>query len=343
MGWLTGWGYRKGHILTKASGAGTNYQVRVVVHYGNGTDSGENVYLNNNCRTDFGDIRFTAFDGDYLLSYWMESKVDSDYAIFWVKVSESLNSKDQTIYLYHGKADAITTSNGTNTFIFFDDFSGDLSAYTQSPSGRFDIYSGYLRRYGTGQDEHIYKTTAPSINDNIVFMSKISEDNDDSKWVCIIARQSGITDFYLAQISVKDNQIQLYKKVDNNWTQLGSTIAMTFNKNVWYLVELRMSGTTIKLFVNNVEKISVSDDAHSSGTVGARTGTVVGTLYWDNFIVRKYIDPEPSHGTWGDLEDYTSWSAYENKLFIIDKEDNLTRINLNPFLDEQGINLGEPE
>jgi hypothetical protein len=56
--WLEGWGYRKSHVINPASGAGTNYQVRIVAHYGSGTDSGPDVYLNGRCRTDFGDIRF---------------------------------------------------------------------------------------------------------------------------------------------------------------------------------------------------------------------------------------------------------------------------------------------
>ena len=38
------------------------------------------------CRSDFGDIRFTDSDGVTELSYWMEEKVDGDYAVFWVKV-----------------------------------------------------------------------------------------------------------------------------------------------------------------------------------------------------------------------------------------------------------------
>jgi hypothetical protein len=45
-GWLGGWNHRKSHTINPATGAGTNYPVRVVVNYGNGTDSGENVYLN---------------------------------------------------------------------------------------------------------------------------------------------------------------------------------------------------------------------------------------------------------------------------------------------------------
>jgi len=119
MGWLTGWMYRKSHeIIGSTSGAVTDYQIKIVVHYGSGTDSGEHVYLNGKCRTDFGDIRFTADDGETELPYWIERKVDGDYAIFWVKVPSIPASPDKAIiYIYYGNLDVTTTSNLTNTFL----------------------------------------------------------------------------------------------------------------------------------------------------------------------------------------------------------------------------------
>ncbi len=122
--WLEGWCYRKSHSLNSASGAGTNYQIKIKAHYGSRTDNGEDVYLNYNSRADFGDIRFTDDDGITELDYWMEEKVDGDYAIFWVQVADDLSLSSQTIYVYYGKSSVSTTSNGINTFIFFDDFSG---------------------------------------------------------------------------------------------------------------------------------------------------------------------------------------------------------------------------
>lgn len=125
MTWLSvDWLGRKSHLISYASGSGTNYQMRITVHYGSGTDSGEDVYTNNHCKTDFGDIRFTADDGITLLDYWMESKTDGDNAVFWVRIPDDLSSIDRTIYVYYCNAGASTTSNGLNTFLFFDHFDG---------------------------------------------------------------------------------------------------------------------------------------------------------------------------------------------------------------------------
>lgn len=130
MGWQTGWTYRKSHLINSASGAGQNYQKRVIVHYGAGIDSGEDVYLDSKCLTNFGDIRFTNSTGAFLLDYWIEKKVDSNYAICWIKIIDDLSSYNSKIYIYYGKAGVTSIANGDSTFIFFDDFETNLNKWT---------------------------------------------------------------------------------------------------------------------------------------------------------------------------------------------------------------------
>lgn len=121
--WLPGWTYRKSHVINPSTGAGTNYQVQIIVHYGSGTDSGCDVYLNGHCRTDFGDVRFTGSDAVTQLSYWMENKTDDVNAVFWVKITDDLSLNPVTIYIYYGNDAITTTSDGTATFpIMFDSF-----------------------------------------------------------------------------------------------------------------------------------------------------------------------------------------------------------------------------
>lgn len=114
--------YRKAHIIEGSESYPlTDYQIRIIVHYGSGTDNGEHVYLNERCRTDFGDIRFTSSDGETPLSYWMEKKVDGDYAVFWVKVPFIPASPNTvTIYIYYGNENATTTSDPDSTLELYD-------------------------------------------------------------------------------------------------------------------------------------------------------------------------------------------------------------------------------
>jgi len=135
MTWMTGWGYRKSHVITASVGAGTNYQTCIKVYKTTGVDGTETangilmgkVYVGSNCRDDFGDIRFTDDDGNTLLDCWMETLSSGVYAVFWVEVKDTLES-NATIYVYYGKADATypylatDTAQGEATFLFFDHF-----------------------------------------------------------------------------------------------------------------------------------------------------------------------------------------------------------------------------
>jgi PKD repeat protein len=118
---LSGWSYRKLHTIAGSSTDVTDYQVPFVVHRATGTDSGRDVYLGTNVRSDFSDIRFTTTDNT-VLPYWIES-VTSDSAVVWVKVP-SIPATGTQVYLYYGNATAPSLSNGDATFLFFDDFTG---------------------------------------------------------------------------------------------------------------------------------------------------------------------------------------------------------------------------
>jgi hypothetical protein len=125
------------------------YQDTREIYFG---DHDETVELGAHCRTDFGDVRFTRSDGSTLLDYWMEEKVDGDYAVFWVEVADDLSTNAVTIYIYYGNSTATTTSNGNNTFLFFDDFNVDLSKWTVV-SGTWTISNGELVSATTDDDQ----------------------------------------------------------------------------------------------------------------------------------------------------------------------------------------------
>lgn len=73
-------------------------------------------------RSDCGDIRFTDSDGSTLINYWIESGQNTVSTKIWIKIP-SISAGTNTIYVYYGNASATSASNGTNIFLFFDDFS----------------------------------------------------------------------------------------------------------------------------------------------------------------------------------------------------------------------------
>ncbi len=120
-GWLDGWSHRKGHVVRGAEDAGCDYQISYRVNYGTGTDIDENVYCDTNCQSDFRDIRFTNYNSTIVYDYWIEEFTPLEYAIFWVKIADNL-TLDVAMWVYYGNTTVSSQSNGTETFIFFDDF-----------------------------------------------------------------------------------------------------------------------------------------------------------------------------------------------------------------------------
>ena len=143
--------YRRSHIIQQRAGAGTGYQIKIIVHSGNGTtQNGTNeLWCNNHCKNDFSDIRFTASDGYTPLPFWCESLTQADQAVFWVKILDDLSSANSTIWVYYTlNYDATYTpypsaNNGKETFLFFDDFTVARSFEMEHLEGR--RYGGRYR------------------------------------------------------------------------------------------------------------------------------------------------------------------------------------------------------
>ena len=90
MAWLTGWSYRKSKVIVGANNAGVNYQIKLILHNGSGTDNNTDVFLNDHC-TDFpNDIDFTASDGTTQWDFWIESSNTTD-AIVWIEVRDNIS------------------------------------------------------------------------------------------------------------------------------------------------------------------------------------------------------------------------------------------------------------
>lgn len=104
-----------------------NYQMKLLVGESSGA-TGEEVDCNEKCLSTFNDLRFTSWDGETLLDYWIESisgTTPNQLATVWIEIPLLDDAADTTIYMYYGKTGASAVSSGANTFRFFDDFPGD--------------------------------------------------------------------------------------------------------------------------------------------------------------------------------------------------------------------------
>jgi len=321
MSWLTGWQYRKSHIINgSTAGAVTDYQVRITVHYGSGTDSGEHVYLNGKCRTDFGDIRFTADDGTTELSYWMEKKVDSDYAIFWVKVpSIPASPNSVTIYIYYGKSDALTTSNIKNTSWnnLGDDFNDNIR----------DVTLWDELKYGGGTVAEVnqrLEVTCPADKDVAGYVS-VSPHTLNNVVLEIIAHKTQIQEVELFISLTKTTsgnpwdganwyRVMLFRHVTEGHRFYAQKCVNNTKTTLYYgtsisteeKISIRIEDNIIRFFEQDTERANESWSLSSRNCYiylyGRGGGGFNGTDWIDNFWIRKYVSPEPSHGTWGSEE-----------------------------------------
>jgi len=308
MGWLSGWNYRKSHEIEGSNaGAQSNYQIKIIVHKGTGIDSEEHVYCNNHCRDDFGDIRFTKSDGETLLDYWIEEYTSGDKATFWVEVDSIPASPDKaTIYIYYGKSDATTTSNGKDTFPIFYDFNTDESNEWILDVGQWvwDIANGVLRLKGAGETRvRVAGATVGFKAFRTRCKARFTGESGtgDTPTGILFGYQDG-NNFYMARIHQLLNEVQLYKKVNGSFSKIGYA-STTINDNQYYVLSVKwISASHVKVYLDDVEVIDQTANLQSwtSGGIGLRAFNDEGVHDW--FLVRKCVDPEPTHGSWGSEE-----------------------------------------
>ena len=87
------------------------------------------IFLDNNALDFPNDIRFTDNDGTTELDYWLDTQWGTaTRRLFWVEVADNQASTPgllTSVYAYCGKAAVGSASNGTSTFLAFDDFDVD--------------------------------------------------------------------------------------------------------------------------------------------------------------------------------------------------------------------------
>ena len=295
MSWLTGWSYRKNHIINPASGAGQNYQKRIVVHFGAGVDSDENVYLNGKCRSDFGDIRFTNIGGAFLLDYWIEKKVDSDYAFFWVEIINDLSVYDAKIYIYYGKVGATSVANGDATFTFFDDFEIDLSKWTIFGSPVLSTDQAYLG---------IKSVKIPPLATTILHGWLTPPAGNKAVHVHFYDEFSPLTENAVFSIDAGELEasfIGIINDIDQYEYQLDG---IKYNSGVdrtigWHEFVVR-SSENLKQFIidgNLMPVTGISNYCPDIHILGVSLSQI--PVYWDSCFATKFVNPEPSHGIWG--------------------------------------------
>jgi hypothetical protein len=313
---LDGWSYRKNHTLDFSSGAGRNYQMRFVVHSGNGTDDGENVYLNNHAQSDFDDVRFLDGNCTKYYYYWRESYTSNDEAVFWVKISDNLNSS-VSMKIYYGNEEATCISNPQATFIFFDDFEDAQLHWWTTPTSDTswetvdDVYAqGSNAAYcaGGAVNRTISYDVYIDYSVMIHFWGRTSYSLQYAGYPCWGSGDkdgSGTTSFY--SMLFHSGTMRYYQGTYESWPYNN-----TYTVNTWYEFDVALMPDTDKQ--RAWKSGQYMGEIDFNGSDGSSTFQVIRSLkmsagsstnrdLWiDEFYVRKWLPTEPSHGLWSNEE-----------------------------------------
>jgi hypothetical protein len=325
--WLSGWDYRKEQTITgSTAGAQTNYQMRMTVHKGSGTDCATDVYCSGNCRDDFGDIRWTTSDGITLMNYWIESVTSGDKAVFWIRIP-SIPASPSTVdvYMYYSNPSATSLSNGANTFpLLFDDIEdGSISDWDQSllngieasttqARGTYSIRIYDATPLYTAQTDKTF--TERAIGKAIVW---IYPDNTGSNVYQEISFLDGYSNKFVIQV-FSDGSIRWLDGSPQHWQQWQEFPTPTdLQRQTWSCLYFKWDciANEIELYVDGTSK--GKGGAYATGTaidtLKIGSGCMVGTGqsgYFDDFCIGEYVSPEPTWGTCGEPYKLT-WSTID--------------------------------
>ncbi len=311
MTFLSGWGRRKSKVVSgSTAGAQTNFQMQLTVYKSAGVDTNTEVYLGTNVRDDFGDVRFTDTDGTSLLDYWIESYTSGVSAVIWIEIdSIPASPSSTTIYIYYDNASVTTTSNGANTFGFFDHFEGttyDTSKWTTEvvgPNGGYITVSGSVIQitagYGTWRLFKASNAPTSSLPFTIEYLAKVAVESGTN--LSIGTNNFGSTwgttsEIFGYRAGPLGNEPKEWR-VRNNVGQVGyerTTSLLNWKK-------LRIDAKTDSIdFYEAGELVKHATDYLPNVAMGAFLGAANSEIvYVDYVFIRKYASPEPTFGATG--------------------------------------------
>ena len=308
------------HLLIGSQGAGTNYQLQFVVHYGSGSNSLGDVYCDSLCQTYFDDIRFVSDDELTVYDYWIESITPGDSAVFWVEIQDNLDY-DVAIRMYYGNANAESSSDGFATFAFFDDFSGSS----------LNLAKWDITEYGAGTESHYYQVSGGELfvhAESNSITSGYRFDSDDTfnlqnyhihtegRWANLdYVRGSG--DFQSLRLVDADNQdtalnvrlrgdykTVIYRILDGTHSQVSNPYDYTSGEAIFdYYIDgtsfdLQLSGTYSYTHSGTVSGFHNPYYLSLCAYIDYWTYPVEVDTYYDLIYMRSYIENEPAHGNW---------------------------------------------
>ncbi|AEF96507.1 DUF2341 domain-containing protein [Methanotorris igneus] len=293
-GWsLKDWDYRKMIIIHENSGKNlTDYQVLIKLNSSNFNFS--------KAKSDGSDIRFTYLNTttntEKNISYWIEYwNSTSENASIWIKVPYIPANGDAIIYIYYGNSEATNESNGDVVFDYFDNGSKVSTWNVNSSAGENQSDGNPAPSYYAYANSYMYKNVNLTTNKIITFNVKTNGSGD----FYFLCNNTGGGQKYT--IGLGGNYISGFANT-TSWT-VGDTPSNGFNamSDTWYKFGIVINETKATLYYEQTTDSSPELPANTNGMYTiSNNGGYIGlaghneTTWWDNIIIRKYTNPEPT-------------------------------------------------
>jgi hypothetical protein len=179
--------------------------------------------------------------------------------------------------------------------LFQDDFSDDSSGWDRVnlDEGVTDYADGVYRIWVNTTSTDVWANPGLNFTDTVVVVDATKVGGPDDNDFGVICRYQDESNFYFFIIS-SDGYYGLGKVVDGEQILIGEEELMPSEAidlgNVTNSIQADCIGTTLALYANGTQLISVDDSSFTSGDVGLLAGTFSesGTdIHFDNFVVRQ--------------------------------------------------------
>lgn len=292
------------HRIVGSTAAQTNYQVQLRVYRGYGANSGSTVYIPpSEVRSDFADLRIIDEVGR-LLPYYIET-VGSGYVDIWVMLY-SISPNGAIIRLCYGAGNIQAASSGARTFpLLFDHFDGaalDTTLWSNQGTATVSQTNSICTIYSGSAAYKGILSVATNLGINTAFRTNLKQGSAGSYQY--FGYDSGVTGInYTNEAFISDNasQLALYCRASGSG---GSSNFAGHDTTTYHTYEIQRDGTSNVFGYFDGSLVATRTTTLPSVDLSGMFATYNSYLYVDYVYVRKYANPEPSHGWWGIAEDF---------------------------------------
>ena len=294
--WNESWKYRMNITINNQVASDlTNYTLLIKL---NSTNVGSNF----NWTEDKNATRFTYYnsssDNETSIPYWIESwNSTSEEAKIWVKVPYIPASGSSLIYLYYGNPSASSESNGTATFLLFDEGNQTSSWTLAGSSGQTTTEGNPEPSYYavSSRGDYMYRDIGLTPGSIVTFNVKSNGLGN----LFFLTDSSGAGQMYRSDTRGGNDYSGF--ATTSSWTSWNApSSGFTSTANAWYKFTIVIKdSTTADLYYSKTTDFSPSNFGTLVGTFTiTNNGGYIGlvgdalgsshTTWWDNLIVRKY-------------------------------------------------------